>query len=101
MSALATVQINLNEIPKELIYNGKKGSYITLQLGINDQTNKFGQNISVTIPQSQEDREAKKPKKYIGNGKVFWTDGKLTAAEKIEEPVNAADQSPDRDDLPF
>ena len=101
MSALGTIQINLSEIPKELIYNGKKGNYITLQVGLNDETNKFGHNINVTIPQSQEQRQAKEPKKYIGNGKVFWTDGKLTVADKVEEPVGAAQQSPDRDDLPF
>ena len=35
----------------------------------------YGNNASIMISQTQEEREAKKPRTYIGNGKVVWTDG--------------------------
>ncbi len=37
--------------------------------------------------QTKEEREAKMPKTYLGNGKVLWTDGKVTLAEREEEKV--------------
>jgi hypothetical protein len=47
--------------------------------------------------QTKEERDAKAPKQYIGNGKVFWTDGKITKAEKKQ---TGAPQS-EGGDLPF
>lgn len=64
-----------------------KGVGITIS--VNDETNQFGQNVSSYVSQTKEDREAQKKKFYVGNGKVFWTDGNIKKAEKIEQ----ADQS--------
>ena len=36
------------------------------------------------IPQSEEERDAKKTKEYLGNGKIYWTDGSIKTAEKEE-----------------
>lgn len=47
--------------------------------------------------QTKEQRDAKAPKEYIGNGKVFWTDGKITKAVKPDAPGDA----PEDDSLPF
>jgi len=41
--------------------------------------------------------EAKKQRNYLGNGKVVWTNGQITIAEK-EEVVQTATEN---DDLPF
>jgi hypothetical protein len=51
------------------------------------------------ISQTQEEREAKKPRTYIGNGQVVWTDGNIVKAEREEakEVVQEAETS----DLPF
>lgn len=71
MGALATISIKQND-----------GSYKKLTLNISDTTNQYGQNISVYEEQTKEQREAKAPKTYVGNGSVFWTDNKITVAEK-------------------
>ena len=72
------------------------GSYKNYTIAINDEVNKFGQNVSMYKVQTKEQREAKEPKEYIGNGKVFWTDGKIVKAEKPSEAT-----TPEPSDLPF
>ena len=57
------------------------------------------------MEQSKEQREAKEPRTYIGNGRVVYTnDGSLVAAERKDEGVTAAEQSQagrETPDLPF
>lgn len=83
------------------VINAKNQSGISLQIGINDETNQWGQNVSVSVSQSEEDRKAKKDKYYVGNGKVFWTDGKITKAEKKDIPKAEEPFIPTNNDLPF
>lgn len=64
---------------------GKDGKYTNYTIAINDETNQYGQNCSMYKEQTKEQRDAKEKKEYIGNGKVFWTDGKITVAEKKEK----------------
>jgi hypothetical protein len=70
-----------------------------LNLSINDDTDNYGNNIQVTEPQTKEHREAKEQRTFYGNGKVFWTDGKSTKAEKKE--TTAPSSNDVKDDLPF
>ena len=58
------------------------GSYKNLTISISDSTNPYGQNISIYEEQTKEERDAKKPRTYVGNGKIFWTDGNVSVAEK-------------------
>ena len=92
-----TIDILLKTIRKK----GEKG--ISLTVSINDETNKWGQNVSAYVSQSKEDREAKKNRFFVGNGKTFWTDGKITVAEKkTDNVVQDAVIVDDGDgDLPF
>ena len=46
--------------------------------------------------QTVEEREAKKQRNYLGNGKVVWTDGNVCVAEK-----EVVDESKETSDLPF
>lgn len=86
MSALINFSLRVDKLPKEKFVIGKDGAvYYNGTISINDDTNQFGQNVSFTDSQTQEEREAKKPKNYIGNGKVVWTDGKINTAAKQEE----------------
>ena len=66
---------------------------------MNDDTNAYGQNVSAFDSQSKEQREAKEPKKYIGNGQVVWTDSKCVVAERQEE--SQPQQAAVSNDLPF
>lgn len=72
------------------------GSYKNLTVSISDSTNPYGQNISIYEEQTKEEREAKKPRTYVGNGKIFWTDGNVSVAERRQTESAPAD-----DDLPF
>ena len=47
--------------------------------------------------QTKEERDAKVQKNYLGNGKVVWTDGNITLAEKEDAKVEATADA----DLPF
>ena len=84
-----------------LSIKGKDGKYQNFTVAVNDETNKFGQNVSMYREQTKEEREAKKPKEYIGNGKVFWTDGKITKADKREQDNEVTASQEPENDLPF
>ena len=103
MSSLNSLYIKtetLKTLFQTLDKKGEKGIEITLS--INDEVNDYDQNISAYVSQSKEEREAKKQRFYVGNGKTFWTDGKITIAKKKEvhnaEPVTSQEEE---DDLPF
>lgn len=95
-----TLETLLNVIKRK----GEKG--ISIDISINDETNQWGQNVSSWVSQTKEQREAKKERFYVGNGKCFWTDGTITVAKKDEPVNNSANASTDietadEDDLPF
>lgn len=97
MSALINFSIDLNKIPKSAI-NSKNGkAYINLTMSCNDET-RYGNNTSVTVRQTKDERDAKAAKQYIGNGQVVWTNGTVVLAEKEEtqqEPQTASAPSGD------
>tara|TARA_X000000368_G_C22931656_1_gene667916 strand:- start:24 stop:284 length:261 start_codon:yes stop_codon:yes gene_type:complete len=86
MSVLASIGIK-----------GKDGNYKNYTISISDYTNDYGQNVSMYEEQTKEERDNNSPKKYIGNGKVFWTDGKVQVAEKQVETTTSEKE----EDLPF
>ena len=97
MASLINLNINVENLPKEKFVKGKKGVYYNFTISVNDNTNQFGQNVSAFDSQTKEEREAKKPKQYIGNGKVVWTDGKSTKAQQEAQPQD----NDNNVDLPF
>ena len=99
MSALLNLKINVENLPKEKFVKGKKGIYYNFIISVNDDTNQFGQNVTAYDSQTLEEREAKKPKNYLGNGKVVWTNGEITVAEKEQklDIISGTESS----DLPF
>jgi len=98
MSSLLNLSINVENLPKEKFVKGKKGVYYNFTVSVNDDTNQFGQNVSAFDSQTKEEREAKKPKQYIGNGKVVWTDGSCVRATLDQPKEEPNDNSVD---LPF
>jgi hypothetical protein len=62
--------------------NASTDKGLDVTISVNDEANKYRQNVSATIAQTKEQRDAKVPKVYLGNGGVFWTDGKVTLAPK-------------------
>lgn len=85
MSNLTEIYVKketLATILKTLEAKGENGIKITLST--NEECDKFGNNVNAYISQSKEQREAKANKFYVGNGKVFWTNGVVKVAEKKE-----------------
>lgn len=98
MSAIINVSLRVDALPKEKFISGKDGKvYYNFTISVNDEVNQFGQNVSLTDSQTQEEREAKKAKVYLGNGTVVWTDGNIKTAPKKEKATAAEVAS----DLPF
>jgi hypothetical protein len=98
MGSLINLSLRVDKLPKEKFVQGKDGAvYYNFTISVNDDSNQFGQNVGATDSQTKEEREAKKPKSYIGNGNVVWTDGTIKTAEKKQEVTKAEIAS----DLPF
>lgn len=106
MSSLSSIYIKkevLETLLKVVTKKEEKGVEITIS--ISEEANQYGQNLSAYVAQTKEQREAKKEKYYVGNGKVFWTDGKIDLPKKKEEaheakPMTGA-ETEEEDDLPF
>jgi hypothetical protein len=68
----------------------ENGTYKNYTASINDELDKFGNNVAITEQQTKEQREAKVKRVYVGNGKVVWTNGKIEVMKQEE-----------KSDLPF
>ena len=84
MASIIKTSINLTNVPKDKIINGKKGKYLPITITINDEVDQFGNQGPVIVDQSKEEREAKTPKTYLGNCKVVWTNGENVDAAPRE-----------------
>jgi hypothetical protein len=99
MSALINLSLRVDKLPKEKFVQGKDGAvYYNFTVSVNDESNQYGQNVSATDSQTKEEREAKKPKSYLGNGNVVWTDGNIKLADK---KVEVTSKELAESDLPF
>ena len=72
MSKLLSVKVNLDKVDKEKLYKGKKGTYLDLDVWINDEPDDYGNDASASQSLSKEEREAGVSKNYIGNGKKLF-----------------------------
>lgn len=93
MSAIINYSLRVDKLPKEKFVAGKDGAvYVNLTMSINDET-RFGNNAAVFVSQTKEENQEKKPKNYLGNGKVVWNNGTIVNAEKEvkQEVAEAAD----------
>jgi hypothetical protein len=93
MSAIINYSLRVDKMPKEKFIAGKDGAvYVNLTMSVNDET-KFGNNAAVFLSQTKEENQEKKPKNYLGNGKVVWNNGTIVNAEKEvkQEVAEAAD----------
>lgn len=87
MSKLLQCKIDVTKIDKKLLFPGKKGTYLDINIWINDKPDQYGNDCSIA---------QKTPKgadtNYIGNGK-FYT------PKPVQMDVN--DQPEEKTDLPF
>ena len=100
---MLTGSIDLNKIDRSKIVNTNKdgkpfengAKYLNVVVWINDEADKYGNNASIQISQSKEEREAGEKATYIGNLKFPQSrDGEKAKAEPVRS-------SKELDDLPF
>jgi hypothetical protein len=103
MGALLSGYITLEKLEEIVrVTKSKQEKGFKFSVSISEQSNQFGQNVSFFAEQTKEQREAKQPKYYFGNAKVFWTDGVIKVAEKQEQAQQASTATEVVDDqLPF
>lgn len=99
MGTIINASIDLTKVDKSKLIKGK---YLNLSVTINEKTDSYGNNVSLTLSQSKEERESKAPKTYLGNGKVVYTNGVVKVAEKQDKQQTATEKMLNaKDDLPF
>lgn len=103
MAQIISASIDLMKIDKSKIIEGKKGQkYISISVIINDTKDQYDNDCAITLGQTKEEREAKEPKVYIGNGRTVWSNAQqaVIAPESVIRGMGDPAQSK-RDDLPF
>jgi len=102
MASIIKASINLNSIPKDRIFEGKKGKYLPITITLNDELDQFGNQGPVVVEQTKEERDAKAPKTYLGNVKVVWTNGSNVEPAPRDNNSAPATKAPAvEEDLPF
>ena len=102
MASIIKTSINLTNIDKSKVIDGKKGKYLPITITLNDEVDQFGNNGPVCIAQTKEEREAKTAKVYLGNVQVVWTNGNnVDVAPRQDQSAQAAPAAAAVDDLPF
>ena len=103
MAGIIQASINLSNIPKDKIVDGKKGKYLPITITLNDDFDNFGNQGPITVSQSKEERDAKEAKTYLGNVKVVWTNGQFPqpAPREGQPQQQVKKQTVQEDDLPF
>ena len=106
MAHLSEIYIKTETLETMLkVAKAKNEKGISVTISSNDDPGQYGQNLWAYVSQSKEDREAKKPRFTVGNGKNFWSDGKPPFVP--ERPAQAsgcvqdAQVVDDGDELPF
>ena len=67
---LINLNLDLSKIPSSALTEGKnKHSYVNLTASSMKEPDDYGNNMSLYIQQSKEDRDNKVPRVYVGTGK--------------------------------
>ena len=99
MGQLLAISIDVTKLDKSKFVAGKKGTYANLTISVNDQDDAYGNNVSIWEGQTQEEREAKADRNFLGNGKVVWKGEDKSSQSSKPTPKKAA--AVVEDNLPF
>lgn len=98
---MIVVSICADDLKPHLKKNEKNGKYyVSVVVDERKETDKFGNTHTAYISQSKEQRIAKEPKKYVGNGKEFkFNSSSPTPQETTNKPQSNSNE--EEFDLPF
>ena len=99
MGQLINAQINKSKLQGLVHYTNKRTNEesVNITISLNDTPDQYGNNASIWISQTKEERDAKATKVYLGNGKVIY-DSNMPRQNAPEFPKEAPTTSTD---LPF
>ena len=105
---IINASIDLTKIDKSKIVTTDKngqpfkngGKYLNVSIILKDEPDNYGNDTSISINQSKEEREAGEQRIYIGNGKTVYIEGGQQQA-KPTSSKSARTTVPNEDDLPF
>ena len=91
MNTLYTGSICLSDIDKTKIAKSEKNGklYLSVDIWVNEEIDKYGNVGSINVRQSKEEREAKEKKTYIGNFKQL--EGKPQAGTYLAQDDKGTD----------
>lgn len=100
MSKLIQGKIDVTKIVKSKLFQGQKGTYLDVNIWINDKPDQYGNICSI------EQKTAKgEDKIYLGNGKEYMpkeeTSGYQNRKPDYHEGTEPKTASADSSDLPF
>lgn len=74
MGKLINSQINKSKLNGLVHYTNKKtgDELVNITISLNDAPDQYGNNASIWIAQTKEERDAKLQRVFIGNGKVIY-----------------------------
>ena len=90
MAEILSGSINLNLIKKENIKevklkDGSTAKFLNINITVNNEVDQYGNVAGLTISQTQEERQAKTKKVYLGNLKRVWSDAPAPTLEKLTQ----------------
>lgn len=98
---MIVISLCAEDLKPHLKKNEKNGKhYVSVVVDERKETDKFGNTHTAYISQSKEQREAKQPKSYVGNGKEFKFNSSPPTPETTTKPQSNSNDAP-VDDLPF
>jgi hypothetical protein len=106
---IISASIDLSKLDKSKIQKVDKdgkpyknnAQYYNVDIVINDEKNQYGQDVSLSTGQTKEERAAKVPKVYLGNGKTVW-EGQGKSVSANSAPTQSVSNSDNvESDLPF
>ena len=102
MGQLIKVLVEVEKLRGAKQIEGKTGrKYFPLMVDVSDRVDQFGNHVSAYSEQTKEERDAKTPRHYVGNGKVVYGHGKMDRpADDGFAPAPSKAKQAD-DDLPF
>lgn len=99
MGSIINVKINLLKVPKEKIYIGDKGRYLSFSIAERQNPDQYGNTHSVYMYDKDAPKDQKKT--YIGDAKIIDFDAQGDRDEMQNMESLPTMKKDDFDDLPF
>ena len=102
MARIISGSMDVTKIDKTKLIEGKNGAkYLNFDIIVNDEPDKYGKDVSLTLSQTKEERTAKEKKVFIGNGKTVWKKEPQADTNYAAPAQNNSSAPVEDDSLPF